>query len=334
MNRVKKNDLKCSQCGLSREQMEQMLYPEEPEEKKAVQPETKQEARPVEAQSDGGVKIDTAAILSGEATTLPDEPQGAEQEEKDKKAEAAKESNQPDPEVGIADDDIGKVNVQTKRHKHKRKKSDLPNYTVDENGDYDIDTSDVTYLEGVENPTYSVKKARGEVETEKLKWWEIYKWADRMLAKRKISKEVNKASHKEPFGVKRWAMIVLCLLFGWMGAHNFYAKNYKRGWFVLISMFVVFIVTGVDKLAEIMGVFVGGGLGFVVLAMWIYDFICLIFNKYRYRISREEFISNLNVETRAKLGKKYIKMDKASFKAKEKARQEKILNKRNKHKRK
>jgi len=220
-----------------------------------------------------------------------------------------------------------------KRHKHKKKikKSDLPEFTIDEDGSYNIDTKDVTYLEGIEKPTPSVKKARGDVpKQEKLKWWEIYKWADRMLAKRKISKEVKKASRKIPTGISKGVMITLCLLFGWMGAHNFYAKNHKKGWFVTISDVIVLLVLNIPVLYNIMGIFVGGGLGFVVMAMWFLDILGVITNRYQYRISKEEFISNLNVETRLKLGPKYAALDKSVFKEKEKARLEKLNKKKNK----
>ena len=83
-----------------------------------------------------------------------------------------------------------------------------------------------------------------------------------------------------------------------------------------------------------MGIFVGGGLGFTIFALWFTDLFGLIFNKYSYEISKEEFISNLNVETRMKLRKKYVNLDKKVFKEKEiqrlekkKIKKEKALNK-------
>ena len=95
-----------------------------------------------------------------------------------------------------------------------------------------IVASDVTYLERAKIPTSSVKKARGDAPVqEKLEWWEIYKWADRMLARRKINKEVKKAATKTPARIKRGGMITLCLFFGWLGIHNFYGGNtaYVKG---------------------------------------------------------------------------------------------------------
>lgn len=322
MNRIHKSDTKCSNCGLTRAQMEEMMQPKPAVEEEEERQETAS-VSPIEHEEGGGIKIDTNAIMSG-----------AEIEEKAKDEPVEHdEIIEPDVEEGIASEDVGKVVYEKdapKRHSHKKKRQEVPDYSVDENGEYNIDTRDVTFLEGVEAPTYSVKKARGEVKEEKLKWWEIYKWADRMLAKRKINKEVKKASHKIPFGISKVSMIILCLLFGWMGAHDFYAKNYKKGTFVLVSFTIAMIVVNVDVLARIMGVFVGGGLGFIVLALWLTDLVAIILNKYGYRISKEEFIANLNVETRAKLGKKYVNMDRASFRAKEKARQDKIINKKNK----
>ena len=264
--------------------------------------------------------------------------------EDDKKQDLADGSEQNRAESYIDSSEIGVVNFEEnpdnaslqnkpKRHKHKSKikKEDQPKYTVDSDGSYNIDTSDVTYLEGIEAPTYSVRKARGDApKEEKLKWWEIYKWADRMLAKRKIMKEVRKASHKRPEGIKKSSMLLWCLFFGWLGIHNFYAKNNKKGWTIVIFDIIIGLVINIQPLYEFMGVFVGGGLGFVVLAMWLYDLCCLIIDKYRYRISKEEFISNLNVETRSKLGKKYVAFDRSVFKEKEKARLEKLNKKKEK----
>ena len=69
-----------------------------------------------------------------------------------------------------------------------------------------------------------------------------------------------------------------------------------------------------------------------IIHQFFSDLIDLIFNRYKYRISKEEFISNLNVATRAKLGKKYIALDRTVFKAKEQKRIDKMNKKKNKHK--
>lgn len=343
-NLLKKKDTKCSQCGLSREKIENMENPKKQDgpaksevTKEKVEPSVEVTTEAVSSSNDGGVTVNTKAILDNENSGVLEENNSkSSEEESTNNSEENEDNNQKDKatsyEHGIDSTTIGKaVYDKPKRHKHKSKAKDQPQYTVDENGEYNIDTSDVTYLEGVETPTYSVKKARGEVTQEKIKWWEIYKWADRMLARRKINKEVNKAATATPVGISRVAMIIYCLLFGWLGIHNFYAHNFKRGWFVLVSFVIVIIVTSIDVLIEIMGVFVGGGLGFVVFAMWMIDLFSLFFGKYKYRISKEQFISNLNVETRAKLGKKYIALDKTVFKAKEEKRLSK-LNRKNKKK--
>ena len=83
---------------------------------------------------------------------------------------------------------------------------------------------------------------------------------------------------------------------------------------------IVLLIMNIPVLFQIMGIFVGGGLGFAIIALWFTDLFGIIFNKYRYKISKEEFISNLNVETRAKLGKKWIALDKTVFKQKEENR--------------
>ena len=164
----------------------------------------------------------------------------------------------------------------------------------------------VTFFE--KQDEYSVKKARGEYTPEKIEWWEIYKWADRMLARRKVKKEVNKASRVKPAFVSKVKLFLLCVFFGWFGVHNFYAKNIAKGWTVLSLMTISIIVVVVEPLTRIMGVFVGGGFAFIVVTMWIYDLVSIILNRYKYKTVRMQFIRKLNVETRAKLGKKYINM--------------------------
>ena len=304
MNIIHKNDEKCSVCGLLVSEMQQ----------KEIEKIEKQEKLFEQAKEDLSKQIaEENSIEENEGSVENTEQNFGSQENQN-----SENSNTPAP----------------KRHRHKKKKQrveDTPQYTVDEDGNFNIDTKDVTFLEGMETPTYSVKKARGDAPViEKLKWWEIYKWADRMLAKRKIMKEVNKASRKIPYGINKVSMIILCLLFGWMGAHDFYAKNNKKGWTILSFDIVVGIVLSVPVLYKIMGVFVGGGLAFFVLFIWIFDFIDLLMNRYKYRISKEEFISNLNVKTRAKLGKRYIALDKTVFKAKEEKRIEKLNKKKQK----
>ena len=63
------------------------------------------------------------------------------------------------------------------------------------------DTYDIwgKIIEERQKQTYSVKKARGDYREPKIKWWEIYKLADRAFARKKIKKEVAKASKIKPF---------------------------------------------------------------------------------------------------------------------------------------
>lgn len=358
MNIIHRKDEKCSSCGLEVSKMQEMKESQEVqknatkisgEENEGKENPVKDDASVKEEEvKQQGILVDTSSILNGRNSTKADSSDSIKEfeaaMEDDKKQDLADSSEQNRAESYIDSSEIGVVNFEEnpdnaslqnkpKRHKHKSKikKEDQPKYTVDSDGSYNIDTSDVTYLEGIEAPTYSVRKARGDApKEEKLKWWEIYKWADRMLAKRKIMKEVRKASHKCPEGIKKSSMLLWCLFFGWLGIHNFYAKNNKKGWTIVIFDIIIGLVINIQPLYEFMGVFVGGGLGFVVLAMWLYDLCCLIIDKYRYRISKEEFISNLNVETRSKLGKKYVAFDRSVFKEKEKARLEKLNKKKEK----
>ena len=43
--------------------------------------------------------------------------------------------------------------------------------------------------------------------------------------------------------------------------------------------------------------------------IWICDVVNIIFNRFEYRIQKDKFISELNIETRAKLGEKYIDLE-------------------------
>ena len=192
-----------------------------------------------------------------------------------------------------------------KRHKHKQKIIDRPVVEVESDGSYNINTSDVTFFEGAKEE-YSAKKARGEGEQEKIQWWEIYKWADLYLARRKINKEVNKAAVIEPAYISHVTLLLLCFFFGIFGAHNYYAKNYKKGAFVSIALLIAMIVVAIPELEGVINVSVGGGLGFIVVAMWVWDFVAILFYKYKFRESKLKFISKLNLETRKKLGRKYV----------------------------
>ena len=82
----------------------------------------------------------------------------------------------------------------------KKKASEQFQFEVDENGEININTKDVEIIgeetakiyDEKQKQTYSVKKARGDYREPKIKWWEIYKWADRSFARRKIKREVSK----------------------------------------------------------------------------------------------------------------------------------------------
>lgn len=211
-------------------------------------------------------------------------------------------------EAGAASGNEASQTAVRKRRKHKRKQQEVPDVKKDENGELEIDTTDVTYFEGAKQP-YGAKSARGERDDEKIQWWEIYKWADLYLARRKINKEVNKAARIEPTYIKHGVLLCLAILFGWMGAHNFYAKNRGKGWFVLSSLIIALIVVSVPAFKGVIDVSIGGGLGFVILIMWLSDIISIIMRRYKFRESKLKFIAKLNLETRKKLGKKYININ-------------------------
>lgn len=210
---------------------------------------------------------------------------------------------------------------KAKEYMTKKQAQDALSFDIDENGEYNIDTNDVEIvdkqtqelLKKREKQTYSVKKARGEYEPEKIKWWELYKLANRSFARRKIKKEVNKAAKIKPDFVNKTKLLMLAIFLGWFGSHNFYVQNKKKGWFMLICSTLwlgisAFSMGGV-KFFQSIELAIGGLAGFLLITMWLSDIINIIFNNFKYKLQRDEFISNLNVETRAKLGAKYIDMD-------------------------
>ncbi len=223
-------------------------------------------------------------------------------------------SGVPDP------DEILDTDTYSERRKKRKRLQAKPRFMIDENGEFDINTSDVEIV-GEETgkiidkqfeQSYSIKKSRGDYIPPKLKWWEIYKFADRHFARSKIKKEVNKAAKIRPSFVKKSKLLLLAIFLGWVGAHNFYAKNKRKGWVSVIALIVTTLVTMLTPYSSFFAsiqVSIGGFAGFVVLFIWLSDIINIIFNQFKYKFQRDRFIAGLNVETRAKLGRKYIDMD-------------------------
>ena len=155
-----------------------------------------------------------------------------------------------------------------------------------------------------------VEKKDGKYEIEKLQWWEIYKWADRQLAKNKIKKAVKKEAIKKPERVSFGVLFSLCLFSGFIGVHNFYAGNIKRGLvsaicFSLAMLFVAFL-NPIPFFAKYFQGLLCALPGLIAIFIWITDFISIIFRKFKYNSSRMAYIKTLDLETRARLGKKYI----------------------------
>lgn len=182
-------------------------------------------------------------------------------------------------------------------------------------GGVHIDVEKYTYFgrsrsKYIPNEKKFVYKEDGEYKIQKLEWWEIYKWADRQLAKGKIKKAVKKESIKKPERVSFWVLFSLCLFSGFVGVHNFYAGNIKRGivqasCFALAFGFVIFL-DGIAFFNQYMQGLMCALPGLIAVVMWISDFIAIIFKKFKYEESRINYIKTLDLETRARLGKKYI----------------------------
>lgn len=241
----------------------------------------------------------------------------AKKEAKRKRKDEAKVST---TDFSVYASNTSSENEETLNIGKRKKKDDKFQFNVDENGEFNIDTKDVEiigeevskiYEEKRKQQEYSIKKARGDYRPPKIKWWEIYKIADRAFARRKIKKDVSKAAKVKPDFVSKFKLLILAILFGWCGAHNFYAKNKKKG-FVTLSFLLVSIASMFLRGTAFIGaieVWAIGFTGFVVVSIWIIDVINIIFNKFEYRIQKDKFISCMNIETRAKLGEKYIDLE-------------------------
>ena len=172
--------------------------------------------------------------------------------------------------------------------KKKRKKNDNFQFEIDENGEFNIDTKDVEiigeevskiYEERRRKQEYSVKKARGDYRQPKVKWWEIYKLADRAFARRKIKKDVSKAAKIKPDFISKAKLLILSILFGWCGVHNFYARNKKKG-FVSLTFLTISILSMIfNDLAFVKAIEIWliGFTGFVVISIWVIDIVNIIF---------------------------------------------------------
>ena len=241
----------------------------------------------------------------------------AKKEAKRKRKEAEKVSTTDFSQFAS---NVSSDDSQTETRLRRKNKNDKFQFEVDENGEFNIDTRDVeiigeevskAYEERRKQQEYSIKKARGDYRPPKIKWWEIYKLADRAFAKRKIKKDVKKASKIKPDFVSKAKLLILAILFGWCGAHNFYAKNKKKGFtsltFLLIS--VISLMFQNVPFIHAVELWLVGFTGFVVISIWIIDVVNILFNKFEYRIQKDKFISSLNIETRAKLGEKYIDLE-------------------------
>ncbi len=240
----------------------------------------------------------------------------AKKEAKRKKKEAEKIST---TDFSKYASNVSSDEVQTTKLRRKNR-NDKFQFEIDENGEFNIDTKDVeiigeevskAYEEKRKQQEYSIKKARGDYRPPKIRWWEIYKLADRSFARRKIKKDVKKASKIKPDFVSKAKLLLLAILFGWCGAHNFYAKNKKKG-FTSLTFFLISVVSLIFQevpFVKAIELWLVGFTGFVVISIWVVDVVNIIFNKFEYRIQKDKFISSMNIETRAKLGEKYIDLE-------------------------
>ena len=196
----------------------------------------------------------------------------------EKKAKKERESKSDTDFVKVASDSSQYAysdddSFSERRKKRKNRQNRLV-FDVDENGEFNIDTKDVEIV-GEETgklidqrfeQSYSVKKSRGDYRPPKIKWWEIYKISDRYFARRKIKKEVSKAARIKPSFINKTKLLLLAIFFGWTGAHNFYAKNKRKGCVSLVSLVIwIGVATLATKFAffQKIEISVAGFAGFV-----------------------------------------------------------------------
>ena len=141
----------------------------------------------------------------------------AKKEAKKKRKEESKVSSTDFSKFAANNSSEDEIAVLGKR----RKKNDKFQFEIDENGEFHIDTKDVEiigedvakiYEERRRKQEYSVKKARGDYRPSRIKWWEIYKLADRAFARRKIKKDVTKAAKVKPDFVSKAKLLILAIL--------------------------------------------------------------------------------------------------------------------------
>ena len=278
--------------------------------------------------------VDFSDELEAEKQTEAEKKANKEAEKRAKKAAKKQEKKEKRERESVSDTDFSKFATNADEpeefdvkpglfgvKKNKKKLAQLrPKFDIDENGEFNIDTKDVEIvgeetgklIEEQHAKSYSVKKARGDYRPPKIKWWEIYKFADRAFARRKIKKEVNKAAKIKPSFIKKSKLLLLAIFLGWCGAHNFYAKNYKKGWTQIITLILwVGIITGASYVPFFASIriSIGGFAGFIDCFIWLGDAVNIAINSFKYRIQKEAFIFAMNIETRAKLGEKYIDLD-------------------------
>ncbi|MBQ8451320.1 MAG: TM2 domain-containing protein [Clostridia bacterium] len=316
------NDKKCPRCGLEVRQMKKFL---------ASQGADLNEETKLEKSTEVSVNLNQDETKPKAEKPKSERQLKREQKLAEKKAKKA-EKQKAKEELFNEQTDFSKFarnteeNIEARknydgsfkqRRKFAKEKNQNPQFNLDENGEFDIDTSDVEIV-GEENAKlieeqkqreYSIRKARGDYKEPKIAWWDLYKLADRAMARRKIKKEVNKAAVQKPPFVKKAKLLILCIFLGWVGAHDFYARNHKRGFVSLITAILSFGLYALSSTwvwIQSAQLWLIGFPGFINLFMWISDIFSIIFNKYKFRIQKENFIFKLNVQTRAKLGKKYI----------------------------
>ena len=108
-----------------------------------------------------------------------------------------------------------------------------------------------------------------------------------------------------------WGLLLLSIFTGFVGGHNFYARNRRRG-IVALSLFSFSL-----SMVALMDVFpfllnfqysLCALPGLICVMMWVWDILLVLFRKYKFRESKLNFIYSLDVETRARLHNKYIEV--------------------------
>lgn len=129
-----------------------------------------------------------------------------------------------------------------------------------------------------------------------------------------------------PKDCNRWVTILLCVLFGYAGAHNIHVGKYLKGFFSLGICLITAIILLLaapevqTRLSQTILLIPSA----IVFAFWMWDVVCLAFGKFKVPVALD-FNLNSNI-AKNKKSRKEKKKENNNRKKDEKEKQPTILN--------